>query len=254
MTATLRETAILTRRTLRHLTRSPDTIITSALIPVALMLMFIYVFGGALAPSLPTASYLEYMLPGILLFTVGSGIVYTSVRLFSDLQGGLAERFASLPISRAAPLWAHALTSLVGTLVPVGLVLLIAVGLGFRSPAGVGSWLAALGLLAALVLALTWVAILAGLGAKTVESASAFSYPILFLPFVSSAFVPTDTMPGPLRWFAEHQPVTALVDALRQLWAGEGAGSDLWVSLAWCAGILVVAQTWAVVRYRRRLH
>ena len=199
--------------------------------PLALLLASVCGIGFLMLYSVAGGSFTPWAEPQMKRFALGLALMIT---------------VALIPIW----LWRN----LSGLAYGTSLVLLIAVGLGFRSPAGVGSWLAALGLLAALVLALTWVAILAGLGAKTVESASAFSYPILFLPFVSSAFVPTDTMPGPLRWFAEHQPVTALVDALRQLWAGEGAGSDLWVSLAWCAGILVVAQTWAVVRYRRRLH
>ncbi|WP_175009246.1 ABC transporter permease [Cellulosimicrobium sp. TH-20] len=251
-THALADTRALTGRSLRHVLRSPDTIITTAVTPIALMLLFVYVLGGAIDTG-SGESYVNYLLPGILLITVASGVAYTSYRLFLDLQGGIVERFRSMPVARSSVLWAHVLTSLVANLVSVTLVVAVALLLGFRTDASVGAWLAVLGILVLFVLALTWLAVVAGLSAKTVDGASAFSYPLIFLPFVSSAFVPTDSMPGPVAWFAENQPVTAIVDTLRSLFAGQPVGSDIWVALAWLVGILVLAYAWAAAVYRRRV-
>lgn len=245
----LADTAALLGRSLRHVVRSPDTVITTAVMPVAFMLLFVYVFGGAIRTD--SDSYLRYQLPGILLITVASGIAYTAYRLFLDLQGGIVERFGSLPIARSALLWAHVLTSVVANAVSLVVVLLVALLMGLRSPAGVGAWLAIAGVLAVFTLALTWLAVIPGLTARSLDGATGFSYPLVLLPFVSSAFVPTDTMPGPVRAFAEHQPVTPIVDALRALLDGRPAGADLWVGLAWCVVVLVVAYGFAVAAYRR---
>lgn len=246
------DTATLTGRSLRHILRSPDTIITTAVTPVALMLLFVYVFGGAIDTGTGSGSYIDYMLPGILLITIASGVAYTSYRLFLDLKGGIFERFQSMPIARSAALWAHVLTSLAANLVSLAVVVGVALLMGFRSSANVLQWLAVAGILVLFILALTWVAVIAGLAAKTVDGASAFSYPLIFLPFVSSAFVPTGSMPGPVAWFAEHQPVTPIVDSVRALLAGQPVPDDLWIALAWVVGILVVAYVAASAVYRRR--
>jgi ABC-2 type transport system permease protein len=251
MTHVLTDTAVLTGRSLRHITRSLDTIITTAITPIAMMLMFVYVFGGAIRTG--TDNYVNYLLPGILLITIASGIAYTAFRLFTDASSGIFERFHSMPIARSSVLWAHVLTSLVANLVSLVVVVGVALLMGFRSGAGVLAWLAALGILVLFTLALTWLAVIPGLTAKTVDGASAFSYPLIFLPFVSSAFVPTATMPGPVRWFAENQPVTSIVNSLRNLFAGQPVGSDIWIALAWCVGLLVVAYAVAMVTYRRRI-
>jgi ABC-2 type transport system permease protein len=245
------DTAVLTARTLKHVTRSVDTIITTAIIPIALMLLFTYVFGGAINTG--TQSYVNYMLPGILLITIASGISYTAFRLFTDMQSGIFERFQSLPIARSGVMWAQVLTSLVANLISLVIVVAIALLIGFRSGAGVEAWLAVGGILLLFTLALTWVAVIPGLTASSVAGASAFSYPLIFLPFISSAFVPTETMPAPVRWFAEHQPMTSIVDSIRDLFTGQPVGSDLWVALAWCFGILVVAYVVAMVIYRRKI-
>ncbi|WP_271985555.1 ABC transporter permease [Pseudoclavibacter terrae] len=247
------DTAVLTGRSLRHVLRSPDTIVTTAVMPIAFMLMFVYVFGGAIDTGTGTGAYVDYLLPGILLITVASGVAYTAYRLFLDLKGGIFERFQSMPIARSSALWAHVLTSLVANLVSVAVVVGVALIMGFRSEAGALEWLAVAGILALFTLALTWIAVLAGLSAKTVEGASAFSYPLIFLPFVSSAFVPTDTMPGPVRWFAENQPVTSIVNSIRQLLEGQPASGDIWVALSWCVGILLAAFMVANVVYQRRI-
>jgi ABC-2 type transport system permease protein len=247
----LGNTAVLTGRTMRHVTRSPDTIITTAIMPIAFMLLFVYVFGGAIKHG--PGSYATYLLPGILLITIASGISYTAFRLFTDIQGGIFERFQSMPIARSGVLWAHVLTSLAANLISLVVVVGVALLLGFRSGAGVLAWLAVAGVLILFTLALTWVAVIPGLTAKSVDGASAFAYPLIFLPLISSAFVPTGTMPGPVRAFAEHQPVTSIVNAIRDLFARQPVGTGIWTALAWCAGILVVAYVFANIAYRRKI-
>src|SRR6266567_1265681 len=209
------DTAVLLGRSLRHITRSLDTIITTAIMPIA------------------------------------SGISYTAFRLFLDMKSGIFERFQSMPIARSSVLWAHVLTSLVANLISLVVVVLVALLMGFRSGAGVLAWLAVAGILILFTLALTWIAVIPGLSAKSVDGASAFSYPLIFLPFISSAFVPTDTMPGPVRAFADNQPVTSIVNTIRDLFTKQPAGTSIWIALAWCAGILVVAYVFAGIAYRR---
>ena len=245
------DTALLTGRSLRHITRSPDTIITTTIMPIAYMLLFVYVFGGAIESG--SDHYVNYLLPGILLITIASSISYTAFRLFGDMQSGIFERLQSMPIARSAVLWAHVLTSLVACLISVGVVVLVALLMGFRSGAGVLAWLAVAGILILFTLALTWLAVIAGLSAKTVEGVSAFSYPLILLPFISSAFVLTNTMPGPVRAFAENQPVTPIVNAIRDLYTQEPVSSDIWIALAWCLGILIVAYVLAMATYHRKI-
>ena len=250
-THVLEDTTVLTRRSLRHILRSPDTIITTAVTPIALMLLFVYVLGGAINTG--SDSYIDYMLPGILLITIASGIAYTAYRLFMDLQSGIFERFQSMPIARPSALWAHVLTSLVANLASLVIVVGVAFLMGFRTGTSVLGRLAVAGILILFTLALTWVAVIAGLSAKTVDGASAFSYPLIFLPFISSAFVSTDTMPTPVAWFAEHQPVTAIVNATRAIFAQQPVGTDIWTALAWCGGILATAYALATRIYRRKI-
>ncbi|OLT51740.1 ABC transporter permease [Cellulosimicrobium sp. CUA-896] len=250
-THALADTRTLTGRSLTHVLRSPDTIITTAVTPIALMLLFVYVLGGAIDTG-TSESYIDYMLPGILLITIASGIAYTAYRLFLDMQGGIVERFQSMPIARSSILWAHVLTSLVANMVSVTIVIAVALLMGFRTSASLGAWAAVAGILALFTLALTWLAVIAGLSAKTVDGASAFSYPLIFLPFISSAFVPTDSMPGPVAWFAENQPVTAIVDTLRALFADQPVGNDIWIALAWLLGILALAYALAIAADRRK--
>lgn len=237
-------------RSMRHIFRSMDTIITVTIMPIAFMLLFVYVFGGAIQAG--TDNYVNYLLPGILLIAIATGISYTAYRLFIDVQGGIFERFHSMPIARSTVLWGHVLTSLVSNAISVVIIILVALLMGFHSSAGVLSWLAVAGILVLFTLALTWMAVIAGLSAKSVDGAGAFSYPIIFLPFISSAFVPTASMPGPVRVFAENQPVTSIVDTMRALLAGQPAGNDIWIALAWCLGILVIAYLFAMRAYRHR--
>ncbi len=244
------DTAVLLGRSMRHITRSPDTIISVAIMPIALMLLFVYVFGGAIHSG--PGRYVNYLLPGILLITIAMGISYTAFRLFTDMQNGIFARFQSMPIARSSALWAHVLTSVVSNLISLVVVVLVAIGMGFRSGAGPAAWLAVAGILVLFTLAVTWLAVIAGLSAKTVDGASAFAYPIIFLPFISAAFVPTGTMPGPVRAFAQHQPVTSIVNAIRDLLAQHPVSADIWTALAWCAGILIVAYALAMTTYRRK--
>src|SRR6266508_5368694 len=249
----LGDTALLTGRSLRHITRSPDTIITTTIMPIAIMLLLVYVFGGAISAGSGSASYVTYLLPGILLITIASSISYTAFRLFTDMQGGIFERFQSMPIARSAVLWAHVLTSLVASLISVVVVVLVALLMGFRSAAGLAAWLAVAGIMMLFTLALTWLAVIPGLTAKTIDGASAFSYPLILLPFISSAFVPTESMPGPVRAFAENQPVTSIVNTIRDLFAQQKVGGQLWIALAWCVGLLIVAYALALDIYHRKI-
>ncbi|HEX2910066.1 MAG TPA: ABC transporter permease [Chloroflexia bacterium] len=242
--------SVMLGRSMRHIFRSMDTIITVTIMPIAFMLLFVYVFGGAIQTG--TDNYVNYLLPGILLIAIASGISYTAYRLFIDMQRGIFERFHSMPIARSTVLWGHVLTSLVSNAISVVVIILVALIMGFRSPAGVLSWLAVAGILALFTLALTWIAVIAGVSAKSVDGASAFSYPIIFLPFISSAFVPTASMPPVVRAFAENQPVTSIVAAIRALLSDQPAGNDIWVALAWCVGIMLVAYIFAMRAYKKR--
>ncbi len=247
----LTDTSTLLGRSLRHIARSPDTIITTAISPIVMLLMFVYVFGGAVDTG--GVEYVNYLLPGILLITVASGVAYTALRLYTDVASGIFERFQSMPIARSAVLWAHVLTSVIANLISLVLVVLVALAVGFRSGAGVVAWLEVLAIVLLFTLALTWLAVSAGLAAKSPDGAGGFAYPLLFLPFVSSAFVPTTGMAGPVRWFAEHQPVTSIVNTLRNLYAEQPLGDDIGIALGWCVGLLVVAYAIGMRTYRRKL-
>ncbi|NAZ15303.1 ABC transporter permease [Glutamicibacter soli] len=248
--AALHDSRILTGRSLRQILRSPDTIITTAITPIAMMLLFVFVFGGAINTG-SSESYVNYMLPGILAITIASGVAYTSYRLFLDMSEGMMLRLRSLPISRSSMLWGHVLTSLAANAVSLLLVIGVAFLAGFRPRTSVLDWLAAAALLLT-TLALTWIAVIAGLSAKTVDGASAFSYPLILLPFVSSAFVPTDSMPSAVAWFAENQPITAIVDSLRSLLTGGALDASIGVSVAWLLGLLAAAWVISLFVFRSK--
>ena len=243
--------SVMLGRSMRHVFRSMDTIIKVAIMPIAFMLLFVYVFGGAIQTG--SDNYVNYQLPGILLIAIASGISYTAYRLFLDMQSGIFERFHSMPIARSTVLWGHVLTSLVSNAISIAVIILAALVIGFRSSAGVLSWLAVAGILTLFTLALTWVAVIAGLSAKTMDGAVAFSFPLIFLPFISSAFVPTESMPTVVRAIAENQPVTAIVNAIRALLYGQPVGNEIWVALTWCLGILIVAYVFAMPAYRHKV-
>ncbi|NLR77347.1 ABC transporter permease [Chitinophaga eiseniae] len=241
---------VMLGRSMRHVSRSMDTIITVTIMPIAMMLLFVYVLGGAIQTG--TDNYVNYLLPGILLIAIANSVGYTSFRLFTDVQRGIFERFHSMPIARSAALWGHVLTSLVSNVISLTVIILVALLMGFRSPAGLMSWLAIAGILAMFTLALTWIAVIPGLTAKTIDGASAIAYPIHFLPLISSAFVPTKSMPSGVRAFAEHQPVTSIVEAIRALLYHQPVGNGIWVALGWCGGITLLAYFFAMRVYKRR--
>ncbi|WP_286904613.1 ABC transporter permease [Clostridium sp. UBA1652] len=243
----LKDMGVMFGRSMRHILRSMDTIITVCITPIAMMLLFVYVFGGAIQKG--TEKYVNYLLPGIMLMTIGSGIAYVAYRLFMDKQHGIFERFHSMPISRSTVLWGHVLTSLISNGISVVVIILVALLMGFRSSAGILEWLSVFGILGVFTLALTWIAVIAGLAAKTPDGAGAFSYPIIFLPFISSAFVPTETMPKVVRTFAENQPITPIVEAIRDLLANQPVENDIWIALTWCVAIIVVGYMFAMRRY-----
>ncbi|MCF6401448.1 ABC transporter permease [Chitinophaga filiformis] len=242
--------SVMLGRSMRHVFRSMDTIITVTIMPIAMMLLFVYVLGGAIQSG--SDNYVNYLLPGILLIAVANSVGYVSFRLFTDVQRGIFERFHSMPVARSAALWGHVLTSLVSNAISIFVIIIVALIMGFRSSAGVFSWLAVGGILAMFTLALTWIAAIAGLSAKTVDGASAIAYPIHFLPLISSAFVPTKTMPPAVRAFAENQPLTAIVEAIRALLSNQPVGNEIWVALAWCVGIMLMAYGLAMRVYKKQ--
>ncbi|QTM98852.1 ABC transporter permease [Sediminibacillus dalangtanensis] len=246
-----RKTGVLLGRLMRNILRSPDTIITVAVTPIMMMLLFVYVFGGAIETG--TDNYVNYLLPGILLIAIASGVAYTSLRLFTDVKSGLMARFITMPIKRSSILWAHVFTSVVSNALTVVIVILVALLMGFRSDADILDWLAVGGILGLFTLALTWLAIIPGLTAGSMEGATAYSYPLIFLPFISSAFVPTDTMPKAVRAFAENQPVTSIVNSIRALLYQGTVGNGIWTALAWCVGIMIIAYLIASKVFKRQL-
>jgi ABC-2 type transport system permease protein len=250
-TRVLSDTFVMLGRSLKHIFRSLDTIITVTLMPIAMMLLFVYVFGGAIQSG--DGRYVDYLLPGILLIAIANGVGYTAYRLFQDVQQGIFERFRSMPIAKSAGLWGHILSSLVSNAISVAVIVLVALLMGFRSPAGVLSWLAVCGILVLFTLALTMIAAIAGLSAKTMDGAIAFSYPLIFLPFISSAFVPTESMPKAVHAFAQNQPVTSIVNAIRALLTNQPVGNDIWIACVWCVGTLILAYALAVRAYQKHV-
>ena len=248
---TLTDTWTMTKRSLRHTTRSLDTIITVVVMPIAVMLLFVYVFGGALGQQTGSIAYVDFITPGVVIMTVVSGIAYAAVRLSTDLQKGIISRFRTMPVTPSSVLSGQALSSTLSNLFSCTLVILVALLVGFRPAAGPASWLTFCGLLVLFTLATTWLAICFGLLAKTVEGAGAFSYLLLLLIFISPAFVPTDSMTPWLRSFAQHQPMTPIIETMRSLLTENTPGPHLWVAYGWAAGILLVSFTFALGLYGR---
>jgi len=246
----LTDTWTMTKRSLRYTTRSPDTIITVVMMPIAMLLLFVYVFGGALGKQTGSIKYVDYITPAVVIMTVFSGIAYAAVRLNTDLQRGIISRFRTMPVAPSSVLGGQALSSTLSNLVSSALVVAVALLVGFRPAANPVAWLGFCGLLFLLILATTWLAMFFGLLAKTVEGAGAFSYILLLLIFISPSFVPTDSMTSALRTFADNQPMTPIIQTMRSLLTAGTPGPDIWIALAWVAGILVVAYTLALGVYR----
>jgi len=250
----VKNTSILFARLMKHILRSPETIFSAIVQPVMIMLLFVYVFGGAIKASLPDGvNYVGFQLPGILVMAIAYNTSYTALRIFSDKGKGIWGRFNSMPINRSSALWAHVLASNVASMLTLAIVFAVALAIGFSSGAGLLDWLAVAGILAMLSLALTWVAVIPGLVSKTTDGASFLAFPLVFLPLFSSAFAPTETMPKALRIFAENQPLTPIVETVRGLLNNNAAGNDIWAALAWCAGVMAVAWFFAMRVYKRRV-
>lgn len=247
----LQDMSTMLGRSMKHITRSLDTIITVCLTPIAMMLLFVYVFGGAMGSGMSTGEYVTYMLPGILIMAIASGIAYTAIRLFNDVRSGFFERFHAMPISPSSALWSHVLTSIVSNGLSILVILAVAYIMGFRPEASLLDWLIITGILFIFTLALTWLAVIAGLSAKSSEGAGAFSYPLVYLPFLSSAFLPIEMMTPALRGFAENQPVTSIVNSIRSLLLNQYPSNEIWIALAWCCGILVISWIVAMKIYNK---
>lgn len=248
---TMSDSIAMTGRVLRHTTRSVDTIITVVGMPIMFMLLFVYVFGGAIHTG--SVAYIDYIVPGIVLMCIASGVAYTAFRLNNDVTRGIFERFHSMPIARSSILAGHVLTSLAFNAISVALILLFALVLGFRSGATIVAWLAVTGILILCTLALTSIAVMFGLMAKSAEGASVWSYVLLVLLFMSSGFVPTDTMPHGLRLFAENQPMTPIIQSIRSLMLHHAVGDSALLAVLWCVAILAVSYPVAMRIYRRKL-
>jgi ABC-2 type transport system permease protein len=245
----LDDAGIMIGRSLRHARRALDTLLLGVLLPVVLLLLFVYVFGGAIAPS---GTYLTYVVPGIVLLCAGYGAAAAGVPVANDMTTGAVDRFRSLPILRSAVLVGHVTAGLLRNLFSTLLVLAIAFAIGFRPQAGPAQWLLALAVLTLFILAMSWLSVCFGLVASSVESASSFSFVVLFLPYLSSAFVPVETMPAALRGFAENQPMTPVIETLRGLMIGTPVATHAWTAVAWFGALLAVAYTTATVLYTRR--
>ncbi len=248
----LRDTWTMAKRSLRHIVRSPDTIITVVLMPIALMLMFVYVLGGALAHQTGSIKYVDFITPGIIVMTVISGIAYAAFRLNTDIQKGIINRFRTMPVAPSSILSGQALSSTLSNLFSSVLVLAVAFAIGFRTSAGLVEWLLFAGLVALLTLATTWMAIFFGLWAKSAEGAGSFSYILLLLIFISPSFVPTSSMTPVLRSFAENQPFTPIIETMRSLLTAGTPGNKVWLALVWSVGILVIMYALAIWQYKRK--
>jgi ABC-2 type transport system permease protein len=242
----------MTKRSLRHTARSVDTIITVVLTPIAILLLFVYVFGGAIGTQTGSIDYVDFVTPAVVIMTVVSGIAYAAVRLSTDLQRGIISRFRTMPVAPSSVLSGQAVSSTLSNLFSCALVIAVAFLVGFRPDADAAAWGWFFALLVLFTLATTWLAMFFGLLAKTVEGAGAFSYLLLLLIFLSPSFVPAASITPWLRGFANNQPMTPIIETMRSLLTEGTTGPDLWTALAWAVGILVVSYTLALSVYRRR--
>jgi ABC-2 type transport system permease protein len=255
LTYAVQDSATMTRRSLRHVLRYPVTLVVSVAVPVLLLLLFVGVFG-ALKSSLGAGhgSYIDYVMPGIIVMTAAYGGSVTAQSVNRDSTEGIIARFRTMAISPVSVLNGYVVSALVRTLVSAALVIGISIGLGFRPTADAGRWLAAAGVIVLLVLALTWLAVPFGLAAKTAEGLTGFILIVQLLPFISSAFVPPGLMSGFVRWFAEHEPFTPVIDTIRGLLTGGPIGSSALAAILWCAGLALVGYLWSRVLLRRDLN
>jgi ABC-2 type transport system permease protein len=253
----LSDSATMVRRQVKHMRRYPSLTLQLVGVPVLFLLLFVYVFGGTLGDGLGPGSggrgaYVDYVTPGILMMAVAAVAQGTAISVAMDMTEGIVARFKSMAIARVSVLTGHVLGAVLQTFVAVGAVVAVALAIGFRPNANVVEWLAAAGVVAMLTFALTWMSVAMGLVAKTVESASNLPMPLVFLPFLGSGFVPTDSMPAGLRWFAEYQPFTPIIETIRGLLLGTTIGTSGIAATAWCAGIALAGYLWAKRLYNRQ--
>ena len=253
----LTDSLVMLRRNLKHLQRYPSVTVMLIGMPVVFLLLFVYVFGGTLGAGLGAGSggraeYLEYVVPGILVMAIAAVAQGTAISVAMDMTEGIIARFRTMAISRAAVLTGHVVGSMIQTLLGIVVVTLVAVALGFRPGADALHWLAAFGVLAMITFALTWLTVAMGMASKSVESASNSPMFLVLLPFLSSGFVPTDSMPAGVQWFAEHQPFTPFIETIRGLLTGTPIGTSAVVSALWCAVIAVAGYLWARASYDRQ--
>ena len=252
----LADSATMLRRNLRRMRRYPSLTFFIAGIPVVFLLLFVYVFGGTLGAGLGEVSggraeYLEYVVPGILLITVAGAAQGTAISVAMDMTEGIIARFRTMDIARVSVLTGHVIGSVIQTMLAIAIVMVVAVLIGFRSTTGPIEWVAATGLLVLTAMAISWLSVALGMAAKSVETASNLPMFLVLLPFLSSGFVPTDSMPDGLSWFAEHQPSTPLIETVRGLLLGTAIGSSGVVAVGWCVLISVVGYLWARRLYDR---
>jgi ABC-2 type transport system permease protein len=261
MTYAIRDSMTMLRRNLRRSLRYPVAPATTMGIPIVLLLLFVFVFGNTLGAGLPGASgeaggggrgdYLDYVTPGILLLAITGAAQSTAIAVAMDMTEGIVARFRTMAIARASVLTGHVVGSLIQTLLGLAVVTGVALALGFDATATPLEWLEAIGLLALVTFAVTWVAVALGLVTKSVEAASNLPMPLILLPFLGSGFVPTESMPPALRWFAENQPFTPIMETLRGLLLGTPIGSSGWLAIAWSVAIGLGSYVWAKHLYDR---
>ena len=254
MTLAVRDSATMTRRSLRHVLRYPVTLVVAVAVPVLVLLLFVGVFGALKASLGAHVSYIDYVMPGIIVMTAGYGSSVTAQGVNRDSTEGIIARFRTMAISPTSMLNGYVLSALARTLVSAALVIAVSIGLGYRPTADVGRWLAAAGITVLLVLALAWLAVPFGLASKTAEGLTGFILIVQLLPFISSAFVPPADMSGPVRWFAAHEPFTPVIDTLRGLLTGGPIGGNGIAAVAWCAGLALAGYAWARVLSRRDIN
>ncbi|QDP98517.1 ABC transporter permease [Microlunatus elymi] len=237
------------QRSIRHSIRDPEALIMAVAMPVILMLLFVYVFGGALDQS---GQYVNYVVPGVILLCAGFGAATTAVAVAEDMTNGVINRFRTMPLHSPMVIGGHVVASLLRNLVATGIVVVVGVLIGFRPGADVLGWLGAIGLVALYILSITTLFAALGILARSTSAANNYTFVIMFVPYLSSAFVPVDTMPEWLQWFAENQPITPIIEAMRSLLMGTPMGHSGWLALGWCLLILIVSAVWGSWLFRRR--
>ncbi|WP_206109211.1 ABC transporter permease [Paenibacillus sp. HB172176] len=241
--------AVFIGRSLRHSIRNIEALIMAIMLPIMLMLLFTYVFGGALDPG---GDYVNYVVPGIILLCAGFGSSSTAVDVATDMTNGIIDRFRTMPVRSISVITGHVTASLVRNLLATCVVLGVALLVGFNPSANVPEWLAAFGIITLFILSFTWLFAAIGLMTGSPAAASGYGFALLFFPYLSSAFVPTSTMPSWLQGFSNHQPITPVIETIRSLLGGAGVGDQCWTAIAWCGGILVLSLVWCSIAFRKK--